>query len=546
MKAEFFIARRIIRGGDNKSRLSRPIVVISLASIILGLAIMIITVSVVTGFQKGIRDKVIGFGSHIQVTDLYASSNIESSPILINQEFYPSLEEDENVKKIQPVGYKPGILQSSRDSVAFDLGTHDTVTSSIDLLGVLFKGIDENYDWSFFEDKLVEGELIDFESSNNEVIISKYISEKMGYKIGDEIQAFFIKERPTPRTFKIVGIYRTGFEEFDQKFIYTQLSQIQKLNNWGVQTFLTLADTCDGDEYVLRGVTRGGSNLYKYNWGTDYIERDYFLLEGKINETIQMTARDHDWEISGMAIEPNSVPDTAWATIQIDSACACSEEILAKSPIQRIGDSLIIAPFGSIQIKNGIGTHHLYAGGFEVLIHEWEDLEEMDEIIYHQIPAEFDTVKITELHPDIFAWLDFLDLNIAIVIGLILIVSLINMITSLLVMILEKTNMIGIMKALGAKNRSIRKIFLYHAMFLLSRGLLWGNILGIGLLLFQHYTNIFSLNPDVYYLETVPVNFNLLHILYINLLTLIVCRFILIVPSYLVSRIDPTKAIKFD
>ena len=150
------------------------------------------------------------------------------------------------------------------------------------------------------------------------------------------------------------------------------------------------------------------------------------------------------------------------------------------------------------------------------------------------------------MHPDIFAWLDFLDVNILIIIILILVVSLINMITSLLVMILEKTNMIGILKAIGASNGSIRKIFLLNSLFLLSRGLLWGNILGIGLIALQYYTGIMSLNPEVYYLDSVPVNFNLFHILLINLLTIIVCRVTLIFPSFLITRIDPIKAIRFD
>lgn len=544
MKAEYFIARRIIGRDKNQSKLSKPIVIISLTSIILGLAIMIVTLSVVTGFQEGVRDKVIGFGSHIQLTDLRSGSALDPNPILIDQDFYPSLEEDEDIKKVQPVAYKPGILQSKRDSIRFE--KTDSSYSSLDLLGVLFKGIDENYDTDFFEDKLVEGGLIDHQSSENQVLISQNIAEKMGYSVGDEIQAFFIKERPTPRYFTVVGLYETGFEEFDKKFIYTSLSQIQQLNGWGVQTFLTVDDSCIHNRFILRARTKGGTEHHKFNWGRQYEERDYFLLEGRIDEPIQMISSDFEMELNGMGLEPISIPDTALARIKIDSICECSDELLAQKPIERIGDSLIRMPFGEIHIENGAGTSQLYASGFEVLINDWDDLENMDEIIDGKIPANFDTIMITELHPDIFAWLNFLDVNIAIVISLILVVSLINMITSLLVLILEKTNMIGILKAVGAKNSSIRKIFLYHSMFLLSRGLFWGNVLGIGLLLLQHYTGFVSLNPEVYYLDTAPVNINVWHILFINLLTIVICRLILIIPSYLVSRIDPTKAIKFD
>ena len=185
-------------------------------------------------------------------------------------------------------------------------------------------------------------------------------------------------------------------------------------------------------------------------------------------------------------------------------------------------------PFGSVQIENGNGTSHLYGGGFEVILNDYNDLDKMDEIIYNEVPFELNTEKITEKHADIFSWLNFLDININIVIVLILCVSLINMITSLLVLILEKTNMIGVLKAIGATNKNIRLIFLYHSFYLLGRGLLWGNILGVGLILLQHFTGILSLNAEVYFLDKVPVSLNLWYLLIINLLTIIICRGILV------------------
>jgi lipoprotein-releasing system permease protein len=202
--------------------------------------------------------------------------------------------------------------------------------------------------------------------------------------------------------------------------------------------------------------------------------------------------------------------------------------------------------FGSVKIRNGNGTEHLYVGGFEVIINNWEDLETAELLVQNNVPYELKTTSIKEMHRDIFSWLDLLDMNILIIITLILIVSLINMITSLLVLILEKTNMIGILKAMGGKNSSIRYIFIFHALFLLSRGLLWGNILGIGLLLIQYYTGIITLNAEVYSLDTVPVSFNIGHILAINALTILICFVILILPSYLVTKIKPVKAIRFD
>lgn len=551
LNTEFFIARKIMKADNSQNRLSKPIVLISLASIIIGVTIMIISVSVVTGFQMGIREKVIGFGSHIQVTNLFDNSSMESSPILIDQEFYPSIEETEaDVRQIQIFAYKPAILQSQRDSVNFELSGKDTIQSTQDILGVLFKGIDQDYDWNFFSDKLVEGRLIDFDSLNNEVMISKYISDIMGYQVGDEIESFFVMSNgPKKRKFEVCGIYNTGFEEFDKQFMFTQIHHIQKLNNWGVKTFLTVRkDTCINDKFVLKALTTGGSGSYKYRWnGADeYVARDFLLVNGKFDEEIEVISTDFEREIYGITTNENSVPDTARARISVSLPCKCTPELLSEKPMDFISESEIHAPFGTIEIQNGSGTSDLYAGGFEIILHEWDDLNRMDEIIDMNIPGMLKTKKITDMHPDIFAWLDFLDVNILIIIILILVVSLINMITSLLVMILEKTNMIGILKAIGASNGSIRKIFLLNSLFLLSRGLLWGNILGIGLIALQYYTGIMSLNPEVYYLDSVPVNFNLFHILLINLLTIIVCRVTLIFPSFLITRIDPIKAIRFD
>lgn len=545
MKTELFIARRIMSGGKDKSKLSRPIVVISLTSIILGVAIMLITVSVITGFQEGIRGKVIGFGSHIQITEQGLSNSMESAPILIEQDFYPSLEEKPTIKKIQIFGYKPAILQSYRDSVSFNIQNKDTSRSSLDILGVLFKGIDENYDWTFFEDKIIEGRIINFDTINKEVMISQHIANLMGYNVGDKCDAFFIRDNSGPKKqkFEIVGIYNSGFADFDKKLIFTQIHHIQKLNDWGVQTFVTLADTCINNQFVLKGITSGGSKSYEYNWGRGYLRDNYYPV---LNKSGKLRLISTDFSLNPLASRqtPQSIPDTAYIDIQIDSICSCNEESLAL--VEYISANDIKTPFGSVHIENGKGTHHLYTGGFEVLIHDWEDLDNLNELIIDEIPYNLKTTEITEMHRDIFAWLDLLDLNILIIIILILVVSLINMITSLLVLILEKTNMIGILKSMGGYNSSIQKIFIFNALFLLSRGLIWGNILGLGLLAFQYFTGFFSLNAEVYSLDTIPVDFNILHILYINLLTILVCFLILIIPSYLVTKIDPIKAIRFD
>lgn len=534
-----------MRSDDKQSKLSKPIVIISLTSIILGVAIMLVTVSVITGFQEGIRDKVIGFGSHIQITKDGLNKSMESAPILVDQDFYTSIAERSEVKKIQIFGYKPAILQSYRDSVNFELSDKDTSRSSMDIIGVLFKGIDKDYDWSFFDGKIKSGRLIDFSEENDEIMISEQVADLMGYKVGDRCDAFFIRDQSGPKKqkFEIVGIYNSGFEEFDKKLIFTQIGHIQQLNNWGVQTYLTLADTCINNQFALKGIISGGTKIYRYDWSYGYQETAYFPIPKK-SQTIQLIATDFTISPLNNRQNPSSIPDTAFATITINEICDCNDSLLREIKFESA--EKIIAPFGTVTVRNGNGTHQLYTGGFEVVLNNWDDLEKMDQLIYEEIPFDLKTTRITEMHRDIFAWLNLLDMNILIIIILILIVSLINMITSLLVLILEKTSMIGILKSMGGRNKSIRRIFIFHALYLLLRGLFWGNLVGLGLLAFQHFTGLFTLNSAVYSLDTVPVNFNLLHIFYINGLTILICFLVLILPSFLVTKINPIKAIRFD
>lgn len=535
---------------EQSGKLTKPIVMISLVSIVLGIAFMIATVAVVTGFQQGIREKVIGFGAHIQVTLFEDNTSMESSPLLINQDFYPELEEDERIKNIQIFAYKPAILQAYRDSVRIQLSDNsDTTESRQDILGVRFKGVDKDYDWDFFKDKLVDGRLIDFKAENNEVLVSEYMSNMLGYQVGDEVDAFFIENNstgPRKRKFVVCGIYRTGFEDFDKQFVYTQIQHTQLLNNWGVQTNITVLDSCIGEYYILKAATYHGTEAYRYDWGKGYSENKYFAITGKVTENVKLISTDFEVEIYGLSPNPNSIADTATATVLVDKPCPCSKEILKKNPIEFVSENEIKMPFGKIKVNNGKGTHRYYAGGFEIILKDWKHLDDMDEIITNELPYDLKTKKITDMYPEIFKWLKFLNIDIIIIITLILLVSVINMVTSLLVMILEKTNTIGILKALGATNFSIRKVFIYNSFYLLTRGLIIGNLIGIGLVLLQQQTGWATLNPEIYYLDTVPVNFNLIHILLINLLTIVVCFVVLLLPTMIIARISPVKAIKFN
>lgn len=546
MSTEFFIAKKIIKKDKSKDAVSKPIVRISLASISIGVAVMLITISIVTGFQEKVREKVIGFGSHIQITKFEDNTSMESSPIYIKQDFISELKKNPSIKHFQNYAYKPAILQTDFDTSIFNLNGKDTSVINRDILGVLFKGVDHTFDWDFFNNKLVEGHIIDSTSNNNDIIISEYIANLLHYKVGDKINAYFVlKNNPKKRKFVIKGIYNTGMEEFDKKLIFCQLSQIQNINNWGVKSYLTLKDTCINNQFVMEVLAYGSTNTFIYDWGSGYNSPTLKILNLEtelINIDVLPTVKD----FYGYSVSRDSLFNRSTAKLDIKTPCNCSEELLEKQPIEYIGDSLIIAPFGTITIHNGPGTSHLHTGGFEVLLNNWDDLQKANTIIYQNIPFEYHSQPITDLHSEIFAWLGFLDMNIAIILALMIIVSLINMTTSLLVLILEKTNMIGILKAIGATNWSIRKIFLYNSLYLLIKGLFWGNLIALTLLSIQKYTQIIPLDSKVYYLDTVPVSLNIYHILGVNLLTIIVCMVILIIPSYLISKINPVKAIKFN
>jgi lipoprotein-releasing system permease protein len=405
LNTEFFISKRITSKSQSDS-FSRPAVRIAIISITLGIAVMIIAVSIVTGFKKQISEKVIGFGSHIQITNYDANASLEAKPIEKNQSFYPSMNNAEGIRHIQVFANKAGIIKTDND-----------------IQGVILKGIGSDFDWDFFKDKIVSGKsfVVKDCTKTNDILISKIIAQKLKLKVGDDFIMHFIQDPPRMRKFKITGIYETGMEEFDKLYVIGDIFHVQKLNDW----------------------------------------------------------------------TPNQV------------------------------------------------------AGFEVLIKDFNKLDEMAAYVYENIGYNLNSKSIKELYPQIFDWLKLQDMNVYIILILMVLVAGINMISTLLILILERTNMIGILKALGAKNWSIRKIFLYNAAYLIGRGLIWGNIIGIALCLLQLTTGIIKLPQESYYVSVVPINLNIFHILLINFGSLIICLLMLIIPSYIVTKITPVKAIRF-
>lgn len=553
MKFEYFIARKILKNEVEGKKVSRPIVRISIISISLAMVVNLVTIAVVTGFQKEIRDKVIGFGAHAVVTKAGEASIFESNPILKNQFFYPTLEKSEQVVHIQPVAYKPGLLQSDSKG-----------DGQQEIQGIMMKGVDERYDWNFFKENLVAGRLPLFkkDSISDEILISNRIAKDLNYQIGDQARAFFVKNQPVKKMFKVVGIFETGMEDFDRELIVGDIRQIQKLNDWGIQTSISIADTVSSSGHlIVRSDVVGGNGNYQYDWGNGYEGYSGHVFFPRNDTVIRVVVSDY-WTFIANKNDPSTIPDTAYLKISVSGDKNSyfpydldADKKLKKKFLDESGFKYqITAGPKTITIErvDGKGSFEHYVGAFEFALRDWEKLEEdvkyLKKQIQFQNPTQDDlrVVSIVDSQNDIFVWLGFLDINVWIILILMILIGIINMSSALLVMILVKTNFIGIMKAMGANNWTIRKVFLYQAGFLILRGMFWGNLIGISFCLLQQHFHIIRLNPEVYYLNAVPMDIRIWAILLLNVATLIVCVLALIIPSYVITRISPVKAIRFN
>ena len=414
MNLPYFIAQRLIKGRREETSFSRPVNVIAIIGIAMGLAVMILAVSILTGFKQQIRDKIVGFGSNIQILNFDTNLSLETIPVSDSVSFIPEIKQMPGISHIQVFATKAGIIK-----------TGDAIQ------GVVLKGVGSDFDWRFFESNIVDGSVFTVTDTgrSNQVIISKKISDMLRLKTGDSFAMYFVQDPPRSRKFTVSGIYETSLEEFDKMYVYCDIGHIKRLNGW------------------------------------------------------------EDDQVSG----------------------------------------------------------------FEIFIDDFDDLDGMtkavrDVVGYRLVENEpqFRVTNIRQRYPQIFDWLNFQDLNVIIIITLMLLVAGFNMISGLLILILEKTNMIGIFKALGSENGTIRKVFLYQAAYLIGKGLLWGNIIGIGLALIQLKTGLITLDPSSYYIKMVPVNLELSHILLLNAGTMAAIILMLLIPSQLISRIAPVKAIKYD
>ena len=540
-------------------------------SIALAVAVNIITVAVVTGFQNQVKDKVVGFGSHIQIVKAGEMSNFESEPILKKQSFLTALNNNANIKHIQPFAYKPALLQSTPDTVWYEINNKDTFQIEQEIQGVIMKGIDTSFDASFFKSKITEGRLPHLKEDvpSKEILISETLAKNLNFKIGDKARAFFIKDNPIKQVYKIVGVFKSGLEELDQKIILGDLRNVQKLNDWGIKASLRVADTVTKDnQLIIYANAKGGNGNYKYDFGEGWeINKGFTYCDNK-DTIIQLIVGDY-WQYMNDEEEGTMLPDTAYLKITVSGnrnvPCIpenTENQRLNKEFLKADGTQFSIAFKQGKEITfeyiDGHGSYDNYIGGYEVSLDNWDLLEKTQKEVAQTVlfsntdPEAYNNLErlrvksIKEEQEEIFMWLSFLDLNVYIILILMLLIGIINMGSGLLVLIISKTSFIGLLKAIGSSNWLIRKIFLYQAGFLILKGMLLGNLVGLTFCLLQSNFNLLPLNPEIYYLNAVPVELNLFHILLLNLGTLIICTAALIIPSYVITKISPIKALKFD
>ena len=415
MNWKLFVAKRIYRSNEGGKEVSKPAIRIAMWGIAVGLAVMIIAVSVVVGFKNEVRGKVVGLGSDITVTDLDSQNSYETNPVSVNDSLMHVFRTTEGVKHVQRYSTKAGMIMTDDN-----------------FLGMVLKGVAEEYDWDFLSKHLQEGEIPVFSdtASSNRTLISRTIANKLHIKIGDKLYTYYVNgDQVRARRLEVAGIYQTNFSVYDDLFLLTDLYTVNRLNSWK-------PEQVSGVELEIK----------------DYARKEEIkeLLRDKID-------------------------------MQTDS-------------------------YGS--------TYYVQS--------------------------------IEEMNPQIFAWLDLLDLNVWVILILMTGVAGFTMISGLLIIILERTNMIGILKALGANNWAIRKVFLSFSVFLIGRGMLWGNLIGLTFVVLQSHFRLFKLDPATYYVDAVPVEFNLWLFLLLNVCTLIVSVWMLVGPSYLITRIHPAKSIRFE
>lgn len=474
---------------------------------------MIISVAIVTGFQREITNKVTGFDAHLKVVSLNEGSD-QYNKLIIDHVLLEKLKRIQGVERIELFAQQPGIVE-------FDKEIH----------GVMIKGVESTFDGKFFDQYLISGKLPDFNSAeSNEILISETAAKKLGFKVGDKLRVYFVSgsKSVNPRSFKVSGIYKTGLQNFDEKMVFISLGQLQRVKNYGLQAFFKL-DSINGVR-TIEALAFGGDKNYRYKWSLQNWEgKGPHVLDGPKKKK--------------KVVKPGSgysdVGEPMYTMMEHPISLVVSDGS------KTIPDTAFIL-YRTLKTWSSGGSDKYYADGYDIYISDFKRLKEIEEEVDQAVGYNLTTTNVISENPEIFNWLEILDVNVYIIIILLSVVAVINMCSALLILILERANMIGILKAIGAANYSIRKIFLYNGALLITRGLFWGNVIALVLLLFQQLTGFVTLPGDTYYIKEVPVNINILHILILNIATIIVSMIVLLLPSLLISKLSPAKTIRFE
>lgn len=514
---------------------------------------MIVAISIVKGFQKEIKDKVVNFSSHFQITAGGNNFSFENTPIIKSNDFIQSLSSENQIKHVQTFATKPGLIQSRADTQFFD---NDKIKIIRDIEGVIFKGISTDFNWEFLSKKIIEGK--NFNLNNNKtsdsILISKYLSNKLKLEVNSPIACYFIKDNgPRLKKFYVAGIYETGLEEFDKQFAFIDIKHIQKLNNWGIQTNLFLEEqTNKKGELTINSITSGGTGNYLYDWGDGYsLKKDLSFIPPSKDTVITLVVKDYQ--------NAYDQKEYSYSKYRIDTS---QIQIKTNSPYDKlklssiyfeyepIDDNTRLYKYNNLEIttflKKQEGSSKHFIGGYEVFINDFDKIDNIENFIYLKSDPLQKITKITTLYTEIFGWLDILDTNVIVIIILMILVSIINIISLMLVLIIERSNMIGLLKSFGAYNFTIQKIFVSLGGYILFRGLIIGNIIAILLIVLQNKFGILKLPQENYYLNEVPMSFETVYFIFINLFTIIICFTILFLISLFISTIKPIKSIKFE
>ncbi len=406
------MASRLVRGVQ-KGGVASSVVRIAVVAVALSVCVMIVAISVIVGFRNEIMDKVVGFGSCVNIINRESAANLESLPIDARQDFYPSITDEDGIRHIQRYALKPCIFKSGSD-----------------IMGVMLKGVGEEYDWSFFGNNIVSGHTLNVHDtvSGNRIVISQKMADLLNLEVGGSVVAYFIQDPPRMRKYTIVGIYATGLEDCDKLFAMVDINGIQKLNGWT-------------DDQIT---------------------------------------------------------------------------------------------------------------GFEVMVDDIAELDVMTEVVRgvagYRIAEDGSMLRVSNVRENnrqLFDWITLTEMNVWVIIAIMVFVAFVNMSTALLIIIFEKASMIGLMKAIGARNWQIRKVFILQSLYILLKGLVIGNLIAFAIIALEHYTGIIALDAESYYVDHVPCALNFWHFAVVDLGTLVLMTIMMTLPSLAIGLMQPAKVMGF-